>query len=271
VRQQVCQVGDVALHWAEAGDGDALLLLHGGHGGWVHWAANIDELAAQYRVLAPDLPGFGESSDPGRCFTPQEHAQLLRDWLEQLGIAHLRLVGFSFGSLVALELTLAAPSSVDSLVLVNPPGVGPRSAQALALPERMSAVARQSGQRAGVAASLRELMLSRHELITDELVDRMALATQRTRHVTRSISRQSPTLSLLAGIDVPTAVLIGERDPFHSNDLPGRVKAIDGLLGAGATRIVPGAAHWLQYDQPGHFSRELRSFFHQRQDRQETT
>lgn len=271
MRQQVCQVGNVALHWAEAGDGDALLLLHGGHGGWVHWAANIDDLGAHYRVLAPDLPGFGESSDPGHCFTPAEHARLLRDWLSELGIARVQVAGFSFGSLVAVELTLADPCPVDSLLLVNPPGVGPRSAQALALPERMSAVARQSGKRAGVAASLRELMLSRHELITDELVDRMALATQRTRHVTRSISRQSPTLSLLEEIDVPAAVLIGERDPLHSNDLQGRIDAIDAVLGTGATRIVPGAAHWLQYDQPGQFAHELLSFFHQRQDRQETT
>jgi 2-hydroxy-6-oxonona-2,4-dienedioate hydrolase len=271
VHKQALLPGGITLNWAESGAGDALVLVHGGHGGLVHWMANMEELGADHRVLAPDLPGFGASSDPGHCFTPQEHAEVLAAWLAGLDVRRARVVGFSFGSLVAIALALARPDLVETLVLVNPPGVGPRSPEALALPERMSAMSKQQGRRAGIEGTLRELMLSRQELVTPGLVDCMTLAAQRTKHVTRSISRQSPTLEILAGLQVPCAVLIGEKDPFHSNDLQGRREGIDAVLGAGATRFVPGAAHWLQYDQPRCFAGELRSFFQSLQQAQETT
>lgn len=263
VRSPVVGV-EVELHWVDAGEGEPLVLLHGGHGGIVHWSANVDDLAADHRVLVPELAGFGASSDPGRALTPAEHADVVAAWLRGLAIDRARLVGFSFGSLVALELALARPDLVEALVLVNPPGVGPRSQDALDLPERLAAVARRDGHRAGIAATLRELMLSRPERITDALIDRVAATATRTRHVTRAVSRAALTLPLLARLAVPARVLIGERDPFHRNDLDGRRAAIDAVLGAGATRLVPEAAHWLQHDRPEAFARELRRFFEQR-------
>lgn len=261
----------ITLAWSDSGTGDPLLLIHGGHGGQVHWMANIAELERDHRVIAPDLAGFGGSSDPGRCLTPDEHAHELAVWLAELGLARVRMVGFSFGSLVATALALAYPSLVDALVLVNPPGVGPRSEAALSLPERMSAIAKQHGRRAGIEGTLRELMLAQSSLITPALVDRMTEAARLTRYVTRGISRQSQTLDLMSRLRMPTAVLLGEEDPFHSNDLEGRRRSLDAVLGAGATRLIPDAAHWLQYDQPHRFAAELRSFFHSTQKTKETT
>jgi pimeloyl-ACP methyl ester carboxylesterase len=271
VQKQALLSGGITLNWVESGAGDALLLIHGGHGGLVHWMANMEDLGADHRVLAPDLPGFGASSDPGQCFTPEVHAEVLAQWLAGTGVQRVRVAGFSFGSLVALALATTHPTFVEALVLLNPPGVGPRSPEALALPERMSAISKQQGRRAGIEGTLRELMLSRQELVTQDLIERMTLAAQRTRHVTRSISRQSPTLEILAQLQVPCAVLIGEKDPFHSNDLEGRSRSIDAVLGEGATRLVSGAAHWLQYDQPRRFAGELRRFFHSKQQARETT
>ncbi len=259
------------IHWGEAGRGEALLLLHGGHGSWAHWSANLTNLSSSYRVLAPDLPGFGDSYDPGRCLEAHEHALALVAWLDALKIDRVYAIGFSFGSLVALALATAAPQRCPALMLVNPPGVGPRSPEALALPERMSALAKAHGRRAGVEGTLRELMLARGELVTAELVDRMTAASERTRYITRAISRSAPTLTYLQSLAVPACVLLGERDPFHSHDLPGRVTAIDHVLGAGATRIIPGAAHWLQYDQPQAFGAEVRRFLAITKNSQETT
>jgi 2-hydroxy-6-oxonona-2,4-dienedioate hydrolase len=261
----------ISLCWVESGNGVPLLLVHGGHGGSVHWSANLADLGQDHRVIAPDLPGFGESSDPGRCLTPEEHAHELVAWLARIDVPRVRVVGFSFGSLVALAFAIAHPAAVEALVLVNLPGVGPRSESALNLPQRMSTLAREQGQRAGIEGTLRELMLSNQPLVTPSLVDLMTVAARRTRYVTRGISRQSQTLELLARLRVRTAVLIGARDPFHSNDLEGRRRSIDGVLGAGATRVVADAAHWLQYDQPQRFADELRRFFHAPQKTKETT
>src|SRR5262249_61674091 len=60
VRRQT-RAGGVSMVWRTWGEGRPLLLLHGASGSWTHWIRNVLPLAAHFRVLAPDMPGFGES------------------------------------------------------------------------------------------------------------------------------------------------------------------------------------------------------------------
>ena len=53
-----------AMHWRIFGQGNPLVLLHGGHGSWLHWIRNIDALSRDHMLFVPDLPGFGDSDDP---------------------------------------------------------------------------------------------------------------------------------------------------------------------------------------------------------------
>jgi pimeloyl-ACP methyl ester carboxylesterase len=248
------------LRVTRAGAGAPVILLHGGFGCWAHWIGNISALASERLVIAPDLPGFGASWDPGHCLSPEEQASVVLEMMDLLGIESAHLAGFSFGTLVAVHLALAQPQRVRSVTLVNLPGVGERTPEALALPSRLSALSREQGKRAGVNGSLRELMLCQHQLIDDALVDLIGDSIARCRYVTRSISKASQMIPLLAQLQCPAMVMIGARDPFHSNDLEGRRARIDAVLGAGAVRIVPDAAHWLQYDQADVFNRALIKF-----------
>jgi alpha/beta hydrolase fold len=56
--------GDGRMVWRSWGDGPALVLLHGGAGSWQHWVRTVPAFSRTHRVLAPDLPGLGESADP---------------------------------------------------------------------------------------------------------------------------------------------------------------------------------------------------------------
>src|SRR3954452_18275656 len=56
--------GDGEVVWRIWGRGEPLVLLHGGTGSWLHWVRNVEPLARDFRVLAPDLPGSGESASP---------------------------------------------------------------------------------------------------------------------------------------------------------------------------------------------------------------
>jgi pimeloyl-ACP methyl ester carboxylesterase len=247
------------LRWTEAGQGPALLLIHGGHGGRPHWQANLSRLSQRWRVLAPDLPGFGESFDPGRLLTPAELAELLARWLDARGVEPVGLIGFSFGSLVAIEL--AHRRRTPRLMLINPPGVGTRSEEALAWPRQLSDIARTQGLRAAIEANLRTLMLCRAERVTPALVDRMTDLALQTRRATRELSRSASTIERLADLGVRVRVLLGARDLYQRNDLPGRCQALDAVLGAGATRVIEDAAHWLQFDQPERFASEVEAFW----------
>jgi pimeloyl-ACP methyl ester carboxylesterase len=92
------------------------LLIHGGHGSWAHWIANIDGLARKLRVIALDLPGFGNSADPGHLPEVGEFAICVRALIEQLQLQNVTLVGFSFGTLVAATVAIEEPNTVVSLV-----------------------------------------------------------------------------------------------------------------------------------------------------------
>jgi pimeloyl-ACP methyl ester carboxylesterase len=250
------------LYYVEAGVTAAapLLLIHGGHGSWVHWIANIDGLARKLRVIALDLPGFGNSADPGHLPEVDEFVICVRALIEQLQLQNVTLVGFSFGALVAATVAIEEPNTVVSLVLVNPPGVGDRTAEALALPRRLSELAKEHGLRAGVTGTLKQMMLYNHERIDDELVSLIADCVSRTRYPTRQISRHSQLIPILENVLQRTLVIFGGNDPFHRHDLEGRSERVNCALGAKATKIIPSAAHWVQYDRSDEFNHTLLEF-----------
>jgi 2-hydroxy-6-oxonona-2,4-dienedioate hydrolase/4,5:9,10-diseco-3-hydroxy-5,9,17-trioxoandrosta-1(10),2-diene-4-oate hydrolase len=113
---------------AETGSGPAVVMLHGGGpgaSGVSNYSRNIDTLAAQFRVIVPDMPGYGRSvkgvdqSDPFRYL-----ADTIRGLLDELGIGTAHLIGNSYGGAAALRLTLDTPHRVGKLVLMGPGGIG---------------------------------------------------------------------------------------------------------------------------------------------------
>jgi 2-hydroxy-6-oxonona-2,4-dienedioate hydrolase len=260
VQHRQLQTEQGTIHYVEAGAGEPIVLIHGGHGAWVHWIANIDALAKNRRVIALDLPGFGNSYDPGRLLELSGYAQVVGAFIATLGLRNVALVGFSFGTLVAATVASNEPRTVTSLALINPPGIGTRTAEGNALPARMSALAKEQGLHAGVAGTLNELMLFNKDLINDALIDLIADCVKRTRHATRPISRASQMMPILERVSQKTTVLIGAKDPFHCHELDGRSARINRALGTEAARVVSGAAHWVQYDQPDFFNRTLLEF-----------
>lgn len=100
-----------------------LLLLHGSPGSSLDFARLAPELARDFVVLAPDLPGFGGSEREVPDYSIAAHAVYVRQLLEQLSLARVHVLGFSMGGGVALELAGQAPSRVRSLTLLSSIGV----------------------------------------------------------------------------------------------------------------------------------------------------
>ena len=116
----------VNLHYAQAGEGPVVLLVHGLGTSSVTWGHNIEPLAdAGFTVLAPDLPGHGESDKPrSLSYRPEAGARLIHDFLDALGVDRVSLVGNSAGGLIAGLFALDHPLRVDRLVLVASGGLG---------------------------------------------------------------------------------------------------------------------------------------------------
>jgi len=115
-------VDGIPIHYAEAGDGPALILLHGISASHAVWARTIPAFANRWRVVAPDLPGHGGSGKPDAPYTPDFYAGVIRSLGRELGIDEAVVVGNSLGGQVAMEIALSYPRWTRGLVLAAPPG-----------------------------------------------------------------------------------------------------------------------------------------------------
>src|SRR4029453_12652530 len=116
--------GGVRLHVAEAGAGAPVLLLHGFPQHWWCWRKVIERLRGHYRLLAPDLRGFGWSEAPrsGYCAAPFAGDGV--GLLDALGLTRAHVVGHDWGGFAAILLGLRHPERVDRLLLSHPPRPG---------------------------------------------------------------------------------------------------------------------------------------------------
>ncbi|GAA2305693.1 alpha/beta hydrolase [Streptomyces kunmingensis] len=109
-----------------AGEGPAMVLIHGIGDSSATWDPLIAQLADSHRVIAPDLLGHGASEKPRADYSVAAYANGVRDLLGVLGIERVTLVGHSFGGGVAMQFAYQYPERVDRLVLVSTGGVGPQ-------------------------------------------------------------------------------------------------------------------------------------------------
>ena len=113
------------LAYQDEGQGDAILLLHGMAGSSQTWRSVIRPLSRKYRVIAPDLLGHGMSAKPRSDYSLGAFAVLLRDLLDELGVARTTVVGHSLGGGVAMQFVYQHPDYCERLVLIGSGGLGP--------------------------------------------------------------------------------------------------------------------------------------------------
>ncbi len=122
LREGYADVGDVQLHYVEAGEGPLVLLLHGFPEFWYGWRKQIAPLAkAGFRVVAPDLRGYNLSSRPDGFteYTADKLAADVRGLIHALGAESAMVVGHDWGGSVAWTLAMNHPEVVDRLVILN--------------------------------------------------------------------------------------------------------------------------------------------------------
>lgn len=107
-----------------AGEGPAILLIHGIGDSSATWADLIPRLARHHTVIAPDLLGHGASDKPRADYSVPAYANGIRDLMGVLGIERATLVGHSLGGGVAMQFAYQYPERTDRLILVSAGGVG---------------------------------------------------------------------------------------------------------------------------------------------------
>jgi 4,5:9,10-diseco-3-hydroxy-5,9,17-trioxoandrosta-1(10),2-diene-4-oate hydrolase len=111
------------VNYVDIGSGPPLLLIHGLAGSWQNWLETIPHFARTHRVVAPDLPGFGESPMPREKISIAGYGRQVDAFCDEVGIERAAVVGNSMGGFVAAEVAIQHPHRVEKLVLVSAAGI----------------------------------------------------------------------------------------------------------------------------------------------------
>lgn len=111
------------LNLVELGEGPAMIFVHGHSGSWTNWLENLPHFAQRHRVVAFDLPGFGNSEMPAEVVSIENYGRTVDAVMGELGLEHAAIVGNSMGGFVGAELALKFPERVQRLVLVSAAGL----------------------------------------------------------------------------------------------------------------------------------------------------
>jgi pimeloyl-ACP methyl ester carboxylesterase len=117
------EVNGTRVNYAEMGEGDPIVFVHGLSGCWQNFLENIPHFARRYRVIALDLPGFGDSPMPEWEATIPNYGQLVDEFCRQLELKDCTLVGNSMGGFISAEVAIREPDWVHKLALISAAGI----------------------------------------------------------------------------------------------------------------------------------------------------
>lgn len=119
IQSKVINVNGIDVHYYMKGEGEPLIIVHGGSDGAQAWKGNIALLAKQYCVFVPDLPGFGLSSEVLDSYKVPHMVDFIDQFAKNLGLDSFYLMGHSFGGGIAAHYALKYPQKVRKLILVS--------------------------------------------------------------------------------------------------------------------------------------------------------
>jgi pimeloyl-ACP methyl ester carboxylesterase len=249
----------VAYH--RVGHGPFVVLMHGFVGDAAStWGHQINALASDYTVLAPDLPGAGHSSDPTEGFTAADYSDCLTAFLRELGFKRSHVVGLSFGGVIALSLAARHPTLPRSLALLGAYAGWRGSLAAADVEARLAACLRFSKlPPEEFAAAMLPSMFSPQA--SPKAVAAFGASVARfSPNGFCTMARASAEADLtaeLVDIDVPALLLYGDHD-LRAPVAVGR--QLQAGLRSAQLEVLPGVGHVSPVEAPGEVSRHLREF-----------
>jgi 4,5:9,10-diseco-3-hydroxy-5,9,17-trioxoandrosta-1(10),2-diene-4-oate hydrolase len=275
-REQTVNVAGKPIFVAEAGDGPPVVMLHGGGpgaSGVSNYSRNIDSLAEHFRVIVPDLPGYGRSAKGVDQSDPFGYlADMIRGLLDELGLGTACLVGNSYGGAAALRLALDTPQRVDKLVLMGPGGIGTtRGVPTAGLKSLLAYYGGDGPSRDKLETFIRNYLVYEGTCVPDSLIDtRYAASVDPEVVADPPLRRPSGPTALrtlwrmdltrdkrLKHLQTPTLVLWGRDDKVNR---PSGGPMLANLMPNAELVMTSRTGHWMQWERAELFNRMAIDF-----------
>ena len=264
----------VKTHYVTAGEGEPLIMIHGGGpgaSGATGWSKTIPALAEHYRVYAIDLIGNGESDIPAMEYSLQTLVEHVAGFIDTLNLGKVRIMGNSQGAYVAIKYVLDNPGHVKSAALISTGNLA--SACGFEKGGKGADLPRFDGTKETLKAFMK-LIVNDPAKLTDELIDLRFATASRPGHKEmmqsigrfRRLSLEDPNVhqawfvrERLKQLKIPYCFIWGEMD--RSAPLDPQGLALKELLPHIPFHIVKGAGHQVQNDKPEECNRLLLEHF----------
>jgi len=262
VRSREVVVDGIPLHVRDAGEGPALVLLHGLGASHAVWNDTIMAFRDRWRVVAPDLPGHGRSAKPRAPYTIDFYAGVVRSLGTVLGIDDAVVVGSSMGGLVATELAIWYPGWARALVLAAPAGVYPAAARGLGWV--LDTLAGPSAVRFGLARNVRRCFydpsspgcLERERILAERVAaeDFPAFVRAVTRSLAGVLAAERQALDV---VTQPVLLVWGREDRLVG--LGGSARLVRAIPHA-RLAVIDACGHLPMLERPVEFNRLVADF-----------
>ena len=256
------EANGIRFAYLVGGEGEPLLLLHGFGGDKDHWTRFARHLTDSYRVIAPDLPGFGESSrDPAARYDVPAQIERLEAFVSALGLDSFHIAGNSMGGAIAGRYAAAHPERVKSVILLAPGGV--KSAQPSEVAELWKAG--KNPLLVKDAAGFDEVMklvFAEPPWIPRSIVDYLAARAVRDRplheKIRADLDADPETLeTAIVKVKAPVLVIWGDRDRLlHVSG----AEVLRSLVPSAKVEVMAGVGHCPMLERPEETAKMLRDF-----------
>lgn len=265
-RRCTTTLGDCTMVWRqwparEPASRKPLVLLHGGSGSWKHWIRNIEALARDRDVWAPDLPGFGESDKPPPPVNFAAVAKVVAAGLLEVlpPGAEFDLAGFSFGSHTIQYVASEMGARVGTAVLVTAHMLGPMLAQPNQLLERWRDVTDPGERERILKRNLGSLMLA-HEASMDPLALHIYATDVVRARIRPATFINDRDFTLIERLPCRVAGIAGALDPLGVPSPAAQGAALLKARPDARFHLIGNAGHWICYEAPDAFNTALRTF-----------
>ena len=275
IRDGYAELGDVRMHYVEAGDGPLVLLLHGFPEFWYGWRKQIAPLVeAGFRVVAPDLRGYNLSSKPDDFadYSADKLATDVRRLIRELGAESAMVVGHDWGGTVAWTLAMNHPEVVDRLAILN--AAHPRRlAEGLRHPRQLLRTwyffyfqfpgLPERRARRWHWRLFKRFLRDAHPSYSEDEIDRYVEAWSQPGAAKAMIDYYRAAVRLgsrkeIRTITAPTLVIWGQGDRYLGPELA-EPNHDDVPTLAGVERL-PNASHWVHHDEAARVNELLVDF-----------
>jgi pimeloyl-ACP methyl ester carboxylesterase len=254
LQQHSIEVGGLHIEYLEGGQGDPLVLLHGFGANKDNWTRIGKHLTPHFRVIAPDLPGFGESTrDPEADYTITVQAERVHAFARALGLSSFHLGGSSMGGMIAGTYAARYPNELKSLWLIAPGGVA--SAEPSEMLQRLKAGKPNPllANNAQEYDRLLDFVFVKRPFIPGPIKRHLAQEAIKNRPLNQSIIKQiraeqvSPLEVLLEGLPVPACIVWGSGDRvLHVSG----AKVLHSVMPEAEAVVMEGVGHLPMIERP---------------------